>query len=646
MGKGARNRRQRTQELVQQQQAGLAATGLLGLQPRGGPFGAAPPWKQPSTLDEAIEQKKQFMQMMPQLIVCGRVGAEPLTEEQRRELLSGINLFDALETVARLQGRWDVAFTTDQRPGTVEAEFLGAGDSETCRRARKRVTRNHDFFVSARATAQLQREIIENASVAETAGVIDRNTLVHILLSITSAQNSVPGFAGDVPTPEEIAKVEHEMPKDSLEELLEYARKFIPDEVASNLFNMPAKYEMVLSNTYDLWFAPWAEKSKTTGLGATPAEAFKIGTGVELLDLLRLGHRIVKRSSSDHQVRFTRDELVADGVSDAAIDYLINHMALTLEGYREALAADRKAGDIAHQRFTFTQYPFIAVDDSTIVMIRHQWAMERLCGATLHHEAWYSLGTQSRGLGDRFKNAMNEAFEIFVGGILHRIAAKGKGMQKIVDESEMQTAWTEKKDKTPSICDWMLLGEGHCVVIDATNHAVKADAAQGLATFEEYAADIGKIYVEGKFKQLLSTIDLAKKHGGWDGEVVNNATNFVPLVVIPDTGVPTGIITNFDIVERGRKIFQHLQPHVYPPGLITVADVQLLEGIADFALNLPQWPGTDRNVMKLLAGWRHAVVSEGDSSLQIFLHRRGFPLPLSTHILANSTKVMKLLDRN
>ena len=47
---------------------------------------------------------------------------------------------------------------------------------------------------------------------------------------------------------------------------------------------MPSKYEMVLSNTYDVWFAPWAEKSKTTGLGATPAEAFKIGTGVELLD--------------------------------------------------------------------------------------------------------------------------------------------------------------------------------------------------------------------------------------------------------------------------------------------------------------------------------------------------------------------------
>lgn len=642
MGKSARIRRERAEK--REQEAARPMRGLFGLQPQGGPFAAAPRWKQPSSPDEALQQMTQFMQSMPQLIVCGRLGLKPLSEMQRRELLSSADLFDALETVARLQGRWDIAFTTTQRPDLVEAEFLGAGSGEACRRARKRVTEHHDLLISPRATAQLQREIIESASVQESAEPIDRNTLVHILLSITSEQNSVPGFASDVPTPDEIAKIEREMPKNSLEELLEYARKFIPDEVASNLYNMPAKYEMVLSNTYDLWFAPWAEKSKTTGLGATPAEAFKTGTGVELLDLLRLGHRIVKRSSGDHQVRFTRDELVADGVTDAAIDYLIGHMALTLDEYRKALAADREAGGIAHQRFTFTQYPFITVDDSTIAMIRHQWAMERLCGATLYHEAWYSLSSQSRGLGDRFKNAMNEAFEVFVGGILHRIAAKGKGIQKIADEAEMQAAWTEKKDKTPSVCDWMLLGEGHCVVIDATNHAVKADAAQGLATFEEFAADIDKIYVEGKFKQLLSTTDLAKKHGGWGGEVVNEDTNFVPLVVIPDTGVPTGIITNFDITERGRKVFQHLQPHVYPAGLITVSDVQLLEGMADFALSMPQGPGTDRNMMKLLAGWRHVVVSQGDSSLQIFLHRRGFPLPLSRHILDISHKVMKLLD--
>ena len=49
-------------------------------------------------------------------------------------------------------------------------------------------------------------------------------------------------------------------------------------------------------------------------------------------------------------------------------------------------------------------------------------------------------------------------------------------------------------------------------------------------------------------------------------------------------------------------------------------------------------------MMKLVAGWRHAVISQGDVSLQQFVHRRGFPLPLSRHILSTARKVMKLLD--
>lgn len=93
----------------------------------------------------------------------------------------------------------------------------------------------------------------------------------------------------------------------------------------------------MLSNTYDVWFAEWPSRSKITGLGATPAEAFKIATGVELLAVMRLGHRIIKRSSAHHQVRFTRDELIADGASEAAVDYVFNNMALSLESYREAL---------------------------------------------------------------------------------------------------------------------------------------------------------------------------------------------------------------------------------------------------------------------------------------------------------------------
>jgi hypothetical protein len=308
------------------------------------------------------------------------------------------------------------------------------------------------------------------------------------------------------------------------------------------------------------------------------------------------------------------------------------------------LKADREAGAIGHQRYTLTQYPFLAVDNNTIVMLRHQWALDRLCGGQIYFEAWFHLGAQTRALADRFKGAMNDAFEQFVGGILHRTVAKSPHLRLIVDEPDMQTAWQEQKGKPPSVCDWMLFGEGHCVVIDATNHSVKADAAQGLATWDEYSADIHKIFAEGKFEQLLSTIDYAKKHGGWAGQTVDENTDFAPLVVVPDAGVPNGLLTQFDIVMRGHKMFVHLQPHVYAPGIVPVSDIQLLEGIADLAPKIQQFPGKDADMMKLIAGWRWAATKQGEASLQMFLMRRGFPLPLSDHILNNSRKVIELLS--
>jgi hypothetical protein len=212
-----------------------------------------------------------FMQAQPQLIVCGQFGLKPLTDDERRELLAGINLYDALETVARVQGQWDVAYTTTQRVDLVEGDFLAGGGTEgVCERVLNRMVIYGDHLISPRATAQLQREIIEYASADEAAPSVDLDTLVHMLLSITSEQNMDPEFAGDVPTAAEVAKLQRELPKMGLEETHEYAKPLIQNEIASSLFNQPLKYEIVLSNTYDLWFTAWAPRSNITGLGATP----------------------------------------------------------------------------------------------------------------------------------------------------------------------------------------------------------------------------------------------------------------------------------------------------------------------------------------------------------------------------------------
>ncbi len=609
------------------------------------PGNRPPPWMPPlgnPLTDDLMSHTMSYLTSQPQLIVCGLLGLNPLTDDERRELLASINLYDALETVARLQAQWDVAYTTTQGVRDVEGDFLAdGGTGGVCEKALNRIVVYNDMLISPRATAQLMREIIEYATAADAAPVIDRNILTHMLLSITTEQNLNSEFSGDVHTAAEIAKLQRKLSKMDAEEMHEYAKPLIQEEIASALFNAPLRLEIVLSNSFDLWFTEWASRSKTTGLGATPAEAFKIATGVELLDVMRLGRRIIKRSTKSHQVRFTRDELLADGASESAIDYLFANMAPRLQNFKAKLQEDRNAGPISHQRYTLTQYPFLAVDDNTFVAIRHQWALDRLCGAQLYFEAWASF----RGaLRNRFKTAMNDAFEQFVSGILHRIHDKCPHLRAIVDEDEMKAAWTQKKGEPPSVCDWMLFGKDHCIVIDATNHAVKADAAQGLASWEEYSADVEKIFMDtdsGKYRQLLSTIDLVQKHGGWENEKVDNKTMYAPLVIVPDAGVVTGLLAQFDINLRSINAFKQLQPQVYGPGIVPLSDLQLLEGMADIGAK----GGMNPNMMDLIAKWRTAA-SKGVASLQLYLLSYGIPiLPVSDHIMHNSRRVMKLLDK-
>lgn len=649
MGKGARIRKERAEKRDHDParwKGGKSNPKPTGNQPppwasgKMPPFGLAGGW--PS--DDPIAKVMSFVSSQPQLIVCGLFGLDPMTYDERRELLGGVSLYHSLETIARVQAQWDVAYSTTRGVGDVEGDFLAGGaEGGLCEKVLNRIIIYGDMLISPRATAQLQREIIEYASTDHAALAIDRDTLTHLLLSITTEQNLNSEFAGDVPTTDEIAKLQHKLPKMGLEEMHEYAKPLIQGEIASALFNAPLRLEIVFSNTYDLWFTKWAPRSKTTGLGATPVDAFKIATDVELIDVMRLGLRIIKRSTKNQQVRFSRDELLADGASEAAIDYLFTNMALKLDDLKSKLQEDRNAGEIGHQRYTLTRYPFLAINDNAFVTIRHQWALDRLCGGQLYFEAWASLPGSAR---HRFKTAMNDAFEQFVGGILHRIVDKCPHLLAIADEPDMQTAWTQKKGEAPSVCDWMILGKDHCVVIDATNHAVKEDAAQGLASWEAYSADVEKIFMDtdhGKYNQLLSTIALVQKHRGWEGQKVDDKTMYAPLVIVPDAGVTNGPLAQFDINIRSVRAFKHLQPQVYAPGIVPLSDLQLLEGMADIGAK----GGKNPNMMDLIAKWRTGASKYGMASLQLYLLSYGAPtLPLSDHILKNSGMVLNLLNGN
>jgi hypothetical protein len=539
------------------------------------------------------------------LIVCGAVGIKPLSEEARRDLLSKADLYDTLLVLSELNRAFDVAHTRAGDPARVEQTFLADARQAWVDCVRRRIDQGHRL-VSPRATAQLLREVIEYGSSGSDAATIDKNALVHMLLSVTSEQNMRPEFIGDVPTRRARREQAQKVEKLDLDETIAAAGTIIPDLVATHLFNASPKLEVLLSNTHDMWFRPWPPRTNATGLGATPRECFEIATGVDLLNVIHLGVIIAKQAATQQQVHFRRNQLIELGTPSAAIDLLFDHMALSLNAFQSKFADDRKAGPVGHQRYKLTQYPFLALNNDEFMMLRYGWAIDKLCGNHLFFIAWSRLiETQSKSLAERFRSAMNDVFEDVVGEILKRIASHSKLIRTIASEREMQTAWTLKRGEPPSVCDWALFAGAYCIVVDATNHPVKATLAQGLSTWEDYSADIEKNFTGKKFDQLVNTIDQLRTRGGWGDEGIDADTSFIPLVVVPDAGLPSDPLIEADLMNRSRPIFQHLQPRVLPPGVMQLSDLQLLEGLAGYY-------GSSRgDIVKIVVGWRYSAAKIG-----------------------------------
>ena len=122
-----------------------------------------------------------------------------------------------------------------------------------------------------------------------------------------------------------------------------------------------------------LWFSAWSPRSKTTGLGATPAEAFEIATGVDLLDVMRLGARIVERStntrSSPVHSRSTTRRRRPPRVPSTL---LFANMASPLDDLQGRATGRSGQGAIGRSALYPHAIPIpCPIDDNTIVMLRH-----------------------------------------------------------------------------------------------------------------------------------------------------------------------------------------------------------------------------------------------------------------------------------
>ena len=201
--------------------------------------------------------------------------------------------------------------------------------------------------------------------------------------------------------------------------------------------------------------------------GDTPEDAFRAATNVSLREFVKLGLRLWEHTKTGH-VTFSASSM--EGAADLqALDLMRNAASLTVNDYRKQLARERKKGDLAHRRYTFTERPLVRFGDDEYLAIRPAWVFDRFCGSQLYWQTFFDFGTAKDRRGEQFSQAMNYVFEENVAYLFRRVTRRARPAITLITEGEMQQAWT-RKGNPPSVCDWVLVAGNYCLLVDATNH--------------------------------------------------------------------------------------------------------------------------------------------------------------------------------
>ncbi|MGA4791293.1 hypothetical protein [Nocardia sp. AB354] len=397
------------------------------------------------------------------------------------------------------------------------------------------------------------------------------------------------------------------------------------NRIAQALLLFPEPLEMLLTTTQGTWYRSWSDRtSKKTrrDLAAGPAEQWAEITGVALDDFLSLGWLFYNLWRHEGFSRINASFFSDHSVAPEAVKFLIEHCSLTVSDLRSLLRQERAEGAALWTRYKLQQFPFVRLDDGTLVPIRFQFVIQRIFGDHLYLESEAILRQRDSKKADHYAESMRDIFEERVGEVLQRICAyDASGNTVLIQEDQMRRAWRTSKSSIPKICDFALFRDHGCVLVDANMRNLPQPFAEGSGTFDSLQQEIEQRFTATKFKQLLSTVDLFMTRS-WNRlhTAVTGRTRFVPLVVVPDAGMPSELATENAIFVKGVKLVQKYNDNlnfyrVHAPAILCWRDLLILDGLAE--------KGVD--IFALLKRWRN-IDPRGRSG------RQPIPIPLGEYV--------------
>lgn len=260
--------------------------------------------------------------------------------------------------------------------------------------------------------------------------------------------------------------------------------------------------------------------------------------------------------------------------------------------------------------------------------------MQRFFGDLPSWDVKETLEETDSGRAERFRQGMAFVFEQRVGDVLSRIAAQSpRGV--VVTEIAMKSKWKSKKS-TPKVCDWAMASGRNWILLEVNNRRLVQRLAEGVGSYDDLKGEITNYLADTKFNQLFSTVDQFLEHGWNTGAAkVDANTVFVPLVVVPDSGLQTSFLLEHEIKELVRsRVTRYPGMQVMPPTVITWRELCVLEGLAEYG----------KDVADALREWRFEVGSGYPSSLQDYLYNKWPMRPRSRYELQTGTDLLVLLS--
>lgn len=302
---------------------------------------------------------------------------------------------------------------------------------------------------------------------------------------------------------------------------------------------------------------------------------------------------------------------IEGSIDTDAVALMRDGASLTVDEYRKRLARERKKGFLAHRRYTFTERPLLLIGEDEYIALRPTWVLDRFCGSQL-----VLADVLRPGHREGFpRRAIQPSDELRVRG--HRrlpVSTRHPPSPPaitLITEEQMQQAW-KTGGNTPSMCDWVLVSGKYCLLVDATNHWLDEKAAQGFATEEDYRTDTEDTFVNKKFLQLKSTIELLGEKS-WQGCTFDEETVYVPLVIVPNAGIPATVLSDVDFKLRSHLMLGQLGKIVTSPSILIYRELQVFEG----TLRAPRPRGVRRDARQVAR-----TVHQFDASASADLSRR------------------------